>query len=43
MPKITYFSLINFAAIFAEDKQSGIPPPGWTLPPTQYKFLIDLR
>ncbi len=24
----------------AESRHKGIPPPGWTLPPQKYKFLI---
>ena len=35
-----YPSIISLI-IFAESKQSGIPPPGCTEPPQKYKFLIE--
>ena len=31
---------IKLLTIFAEFKQSGIPPPGWTEPPQKYRFFI---
>ena len=37
------FYLINSDTIFAEFKHNGIPPPGCTLPPQKYKFLIFLE
>jgi hypothetical protein len=30
------------ATIFADDRQTGMPPPGCTEPPQKYKFLIFL-
>ena len=34
---------IKLETILAESKQSGIPPPGWTLPPQKYRFKILLE
>ena len=36
---LTYY-FIRSETIFAEFKHSGIPPPGWTLPPQKYKLFI---
>lgn len=35
-------SFTNPSTMRADDKQSGIPPPGCTLPPTKYNPLISL-
>jgi hypothetical protein len=32
-----------FSAIMALARQSGIPPPGWVLPPVKVRFFICLK
>ena len=41
--RFIYYADISLATILALARQSGIPPPGWTLPPTKYKFFTLLR
>ena len=38
-----YIFFTKSAVILADNRQSGIPPPGWTLPPQKYKFSIFLE